>query len=131
MVIGVPHVLQNNDHPSLNKSKAISFKHIYRTIKNFNQLCLSFENQPEPPDIPVRQPDEEEDSESLYDSSVDDSDDEDTEPADRPTKYFVKEKYRRLYDPQRTLAVKETEVQDKKPSLKAEGKEEQEQAQKA
>lgn len=36
VVIGVPHVLQNNDHPSLNKSKAISFKHIYRMIKNFN-----------------------------------------------------------------------------------------------
>lgn len=36
VVIGVPHVLQNNDQPSMNKSKAMSFKHIYRMIKNFN-----------------------------------------------------------------------------------------------
>lgn len=48
VVIGVPHVLQNNDQPSLNKSKAISFKQICCMIKNFNQLCLSFENTPSP-----------------------------------------------------------------------------------
>lgn len=42
---------------------------------------------------------QEEDSESLYDSSADDSDDDDIEPVERTTKYFVKEKYRRLYDP--------------------------------
>ena len=43
VIIGVPHVLQNNDQPHLNKAKAISFKHIYSMIKNFYQLCLSIE----------------------------------------------------------------------------------------
>ena len=36
--------MQNNDNPELNKTKAISFEHVQNMIKNFYQLCSSFES---------------------------------------------------------------------------------------
>lgn len=46
VIIGVPHMMPNNDQPALNKPKAVSFKHITGMIKNFDQLCVSLEHAP-------------------------------------------------------------------------------------
>jgi hypothetical protein len=96
VVVGVPHVLQNNDQPSMNKSKAISFKQICCMVKNFNQLCLSFENTPSPEARSDSElPDEEM---SLSGSQQSEGSDESSLSWSQP-KYFVKDKYRRIFEP--------------------------------
>ena len=46
VIIGVPHMMPNNDQPALNKPKAVIFKHITGMIKNFDQLCVTLEHAP-------------------------------------------------------------------------------------
>lgn len=107
VVIGVPHVLQNNDQPSMNKSKAISFKQICCMIKNFNQLCLSFENTPSPE---ARSDSECPDEELSPSSSQQSEGSEESSLSWSQPKYFVKEKYRRIFEPQRQANPREAEV---------------------
>lgn len=65
-------------------------------IKNFNQLCLSFENTPSPE---VHSDSESPDEEISLSGSQQSEGSEESSVSWTQPKYFVKEKYRRIFLP--------------------------------